>query len=219
MGDRWGGPRGPWLHAIHKPWPGLPISVTGGSETGSQLSSSEPAASLSAFARGLPPPPRQAPSGGRPRESRRLRLGAACLGALGPRASPRHLLGTYCGPGTGRLCRHVSPSAPSELCDFVLTSLGLALLTCPVEGRKEVRCCVQSASHGARHVARGPETLATVVVISASVDAAACPLPVFTRPAPVRAAPAPTAPVRAEPSAPFPGLCPAPSRRTGPRVP
>lgn len=53
MGDRWGGPRRPWLHAIHEPWPGLPISVTGGSETGSQMSFSEPAASLPAAQ--LPP--------------------------------------------------------------------------------------------------------------------------------------------------------------------
>lgn len=44
--DRWGGPRWPWLCARHGSRPGLPISVTGGSEIGSQLFFSEPAASF-----------------------------------------------------------------------------------------------------------------------------------------------------------------------------
>lgn len=46
MGDRWGGPRWPWLCASCGSRPGLPIPVTGGNEIGSQLFCSEPAASL-----------------------------------------------------------------------------------------------------------------------------------------------------------------------------
>lgn len=162
----------------------------------------------SAFARGLPPPPRRAPSAaqgvppsppgrGLPRRAWPLSIPTTFVGDL------------LCAPGMGGLCRHVNPSAPSELCDFPdLPGTRPPHLS---RGGKEVGETL-CAKRFAWCLARDAESRNPGHRRLSVSRRAACPLPVLTPPAP-------TAPVRAEPPAPWPGQCPAPSRRTGPRIP